>query len=61
LKPQLSRSVQKTEFKGEGGKQYLEESLESYSYKFWTSVKLMKYGMDEQTVRWIESWLSGWA
>ncbi|PKU31592.1 rna-directed dna polymerase from mobile element jockey- hypothetical protein [Limosa lapponica baueri] len=23
--------------------------------------KLMKYGLDEQTVRWIENWLNGWA
>lgn len=23
--------------------------------------KLMKYSLDEQTVRWVESWLNGWA
>ncbi|GAB0179502.1 hypothetical protein GRJ2_000415500 [Grus japonensis] len=23
--------------------------------------KLLMYGLDEQTVRWIENWLNGWA
>ena len=23
--------------------------------------KLLKYGLDEDTVRWIENWLNGWA
>jgi len=26
-----------------------------------TSSLLMKYGLDEQTVRWTESYLNGWA
>ncbi|KAK4806805.1 LOW QUALITY PROTEIN: hypothetical protein QYF61_005601, partial [Mycteria americana] len=35
-------------------------SFDTVSHKILIQ-KLMKYGLDEQTVRWIENWLNGWA
>ena len=36
------------------------KTFDTFSHKILTD-KLMKYGLDEQTVRWIGKWLNGWA
>ena len=34
------------------------KTFDTFSHKILTN-KLMKYGLDEQTVRWFENWLNG--